>query len=76
MCIAVQDLFKVINSEYLLARLTEVNEKRKREERMKDMTNVTSPFPSLSAESTGSAVRKQVRKSKIKWEDVDHCIYI
>ena len=32
---------------------------------------VVNLFPSLSAERTGKAVREQVKKSRIKWEDID-----
>ena len=33
-------------------------------------TDVVSLFPSLSAEKTGWAVRKQAEKSDIQWEDI------
>ena len=34
-------------------------------------SDVTALFRSLSAERTAQAVRNQVRKSKMKWENVD-----
>ena len=83
-CMAVQDPFEVISSEDLLARVHEVNEKieEMRGKREEDYdwrdeyilvgTDVISLFPSLSSERTGKAVREQVRKSKMKWEDVDY----
>ena len=35
-------------------------------------TNVVSLFPSMSAEKTGIAVRRQIEKSQIKFEEIDH----
>ena len=34
-------------------------------------TDVVSLFPSLSAERTGAAIRKQVEKSSMLWEEID-----
>ena len=81
-CQAVKDPFEVISSEDLLARINEFNGeiKRKieneenydwRKEYILLVTDVVSLFPSLSAEKTGEALRKQVEKSSIIWEDID-----
>ena len=82
LCQAVHNPFEVISSEDLLARLTEFNEGIKekiledesydwRREYILLGTDVVSLFPSLSAERTGEAVRRQVEKSSIIWEDID-----
>ena len=79
---AVDNPFEVISSEDLLARISEFNrdiekEIKKdenydwREEYVLLGTDVVNLFPSLSAERTGEAVRRQVEKSKIVWEEID-----
>ena len=82
LCLAVENPFEVISSEDLLANINEFNEEIKREiekensyDWRKDYvllgTDVVSLFPSMSAEKTGEAIRKQVEKSKISWEEID-----
>ena len=81
-CQAVKDPFEVISSEDLLARINEFNERIERKLEKEESydwrkenillgTDVVSLFPSLSAEKTGEALRRQVEKSSIVWEDID-----
>ena len=81
-CQSISNPFEVISSEDMLAHLNkfnkEVEEKRKqnpeyywREDFVLLGTDVTALFPSLSAEKTGRAVRLQVEKSDMIWEELD-----
>ena len=93
-CTAVEEPYEVISSEDMLYRIEKLNmELRKhnaeidenigkgdwRENFMLIGSDVTALFPSLSAHRTAKCVREQVRKSCIKWENVDPmwvCLYI
>ena len=83
LCLGVTEPFEVISSEEMLAVITkfnsEVQEKIEkdatydwREHFLLLGTDVVSLFPSLSAEKTGYAVRKQVEKSEIIWTEIDY----
>ena len=82
LCAAVENPFEVISSEDMLYRIEELNSEIRKERKKKGEegidydwrrdfmvigSDVTALFPSLSAQ----AVRNQVRKSKMKWENVD-----
>ena len=82
LCLSVKEPFEIISAEDLLARVDEFNreiakERRQnpdydwREEFILLGTDVKALFPSMSAERSGRAVRQQVEKSKIVWEEVD-----
>ena len=82
LCLAMNDPFEVISSEDMLAEISEFNDKVKREIEKDENydwrdeyvllgTDVISLFPSMSAERTGEAIRKQVERSSIKWEEID-----
>ena len=83
LCLGINEPFEVISSEEMLAVITQFNgeiRERTREEPDYDWrdeflllgTDVVSLFPSLSAEKTGYAVRKQVEKSEIIWSEIDY----
>ena len=74
---------RVISSKDLLARINlfnkEIKTKRKedpnfdwREDYILLGTDVVSLFPSLSPERTGRAVRLQVEKSLLEWEEIEY----
>ena len=85
-------LFEVISSEDMLYRIENLNKKleeynneRKgtegdwREDYMLLGSDVTTLFPSLSAEKTAKCVRSQILKMDIEWENIDTrwlCLYI
>ena len=82
LCMAVDDPFEVISSEDLLARISEFNRditekiKEDKEYDWRDKyvllgTDVVSLFPSMSAEKTGEAVRKQAEKTSMRWREID-----
>ena len=82
LCQSVKDPFEIISSEDLLARIEEFNkeiEVKIKEDENYDWrdkfillgTDVKALFPSLSAEGASKAVREQVLKSKIVWEEID-----
>ena len=79
---AIESPFEVISSEDLLAQITDFNNdiKKKliedpdydwREIYVMLGTDVVSLFPSLSAEKTREAVRKQAEKTALKWDEID-----
>ena len=81
-CLGVKDKFEVISSEDMLAEIELLNEeiKRKIEEDpnynwMEDFvllgTDIVSLFPSLNAERSATAVREQIEKIEISWEEID-----
>jgi len=82
LCLSVEEPFEIVSSEDLLAEIEIFNRELKRklednpdydwrEEFILLGTDVKALFPSLSAEKTGKAVRQQVEKSLIVWEEVD-----
>ena len=87
-CSAVKNPYEVISSTDMLARCEhfnewlskETNEKKSngitdwdwREEMMLLGSDVVALFPSLSADVTSKIVRKQVTKSPITWQNIDH----
>ena len=82
LCLSIKDPFEIISAEDLLARIEmfnkEIKEKIEIDENYdwRDQfillgTDVKALFPSMSAERTGRAVRDQVEKSLIIWEDID-----
>ena len=82
LCLSMKNPFEIISSEDLLARIDKFNKEIEKEIEKDENydwrehyillgTDVKALFPSLSAERTGRAVRKQVEKSLIKWEEID-----
>ena len=82
LCLSVKEPFEIISAEDLLARVDSFNREIKgeiekdpnydwRDEYILLGTDVKALFPSMSAERSGKAVRKQVEKSQIVWEEVD-----
>ena len=81
---ATEDPFEVISSEDLLSRVENFNKKLEelrlekgtdwdwRQDFMLIGSDVVSLFPSLSAEKTAEAVRNQILKSKMTWQNIDY----
>ena len=82
LCQSVHEPFEIISSEDMLANLEKINreikeenertlEKDWREDFILIGTDVVGLYPSLSAERTALAIRKQAEKSNIKWREID-----
>ena len=85
-CMAIDKPYEVISSEDMLSRIMRCNEEIERlnvlpidgstewdwrQDYVLLGTDVTALFPSLSAVNTGKAVKSQILKSSIKWENID-----